>query len=76
MLRPEQRLVLDQLTEVNTSLRPVVLAIGVRPLSYEERERLRDALLDELLETGLQDDDEPSARGREIEELIDFIGRS
>lgn len=44
-------------------------------LSDHERETLRSLLADELVETGLGPDDEPNARGIELEDLIDRLGR-
>ncbi|HGM5881042.1 MULTISPECIES: hypothetical protein [Stenotrophomonas] len=38
-----------------------------------DREWLINALVQELLETGLGADDEPNQRGLEIEEIIDFV---
>lgn len=75
MLHSDQQSILEGLSSADPSLRPIISGIGVRSLTYEEREKLREALLDELLETGLQDDDEPSNRGHLIEGLIDLVGR-
>lgn len=62
------------LRQVVTARRPEVTPwvnrLENKPLSEEEREELQQALLEELLETGLSDDDEPNARGRELDELI------
>lgn len=38
-----------------------------------DRELLINALVQELLETGLGADDEPNQRGLEVEEIIDFV---
>ncbi|MGE8451657.1 hypothetical protein ACQ5SB_20905 [Stenotrophomonas geniculata] len=38
-----------------------------------DRELLINALVQELLETGLGADDEPNQRGLEIEDIIDFV---
>lgn len=46
---------------------------GFMNLVESDRELLVDALLRELLETGLRADDEPNQRGLEIEEIIDFV---
>lgn len=43
-------------------------------LTEYQREELRQAVTDELTETGLRDDDEPNARGLLLEELIDRLG--
>ncbi|HGM6732185.1 TPA: hypothetical protein ACKQBZ_003291 [Stenotrophomonas maltophilia] len=47
--------------------------VGFMNLVESDRELLVDALLRELLETGLGADDEPNQRGLEIEEIIDFV---
>lgn len=52
------------------ALASLVDHLGERPLSQDEREEIREVLLEELLETGLLDDDEPNARGIEIDDLI------
>ncbi len=48
---------------------------GSRKLETAEREALRETLADELSSSGLDKDDEPSQRGRQLEELIDRLGR-
>ncbi|HGM7337606.1 TPA: hypothetical protein ACKQCJ_003975 [Stenotrophomonas maltophilia] len=46
---------------------------GFRSQVERDRELLVNALVQELLETGLEADDEPNQRGLEIEEIIDFV---
>jgi len=48
--------------------------LGKVPLTEEQREGIRQALLEELLETGLQADDEPNERGEELDLLIGKLG--
>lgn len=43
-------------------------------LSESQREELRQAVTDELIETGLQENDEPNQSGLLLEELIDRLG--
>ncbi len=43
-------------------------------LSSHERERLRSIVLDELAEFGLDEHDEPTAYGHQLEALIDRLG--
>ena len=43
------------------------------PLCYEEKEALIAALTEELLSTGLKEDDEPNGRGLLIEDLMDRV---
>lgn len=45
------------------------------PLGHDEKEALIAALTEELLSTGLREDDEPNGRGLLIEELIDCVNR-
>ncbi len=44
-------------------------------LTQGERLALQQAVADELLATGLGEDDEPNERGLRLESLIDFLGR-
>lgn len=48
--------------------------LGSRPLDQSTRETLREILADELVETGLDQDDEPNERGHLIEAAIDWLG--
>lgn len=43
-------------------------------LSGEDRESMRQALAAELAATGLAEDDEPNARGKLLEEIINRLG--
>ena len=43
-------------------------------LTKDQTEEVRQAVTDELIETGLADDDAPNERGLLIEELIDRLG--
>lgn len=52
----------------------VVASLQEVQLSEDQREELRQAITDELMETGLRDDDEPNERGLMLEELIDRLG--
>lgn len=51
-----------------------VATIGIVPLADEEREILREVVTNEFLATGLEKNDEPNARGLELEDLIDDLG--
>ncbi len=55
------------------SLMQVVRQIGHRQLSTEEREAIRGVLLDEMLESGLQSDDEPNEYGKRLDQLIGVL---
>ena len=56
------------------SLIGAVASLQKIQLTAEQREDLRQAVTDELIETGLRDDDEPNERGLLLEELIDRLG--
>ena len=59
---------------VVSSLIGAVASLQKIQLTAEQREDLRQAVTDELIETGLRDDDEPNERGLLLEELIDRLG--
>ena len=48
---------------------------GLLGLSSAEREKVHAALLKDFILLGRQPDDEPNIRGRQAEDLIDFIRR-
>lgn len=58
--------------------RPGMIDIVASPenveLTDDQRDELRQAVTDELIETGLRDDDEPNERGLLLDELIDCLG--
>jgi hypothetical protein len=51
-------------------LSPLVKAIGSHQLTQDEREALRGALASELTAVGLDQTDEPTQYGRELDALI------
>lgn len=51
-------------------LQALLSVLGQRRLKTSERESLRGALADELVANGLDDDDEPTAYGLELDDLI------
>lgn len=55
-------------------LLPLVDEVGKTPLNETDREALRGAVLSEFLRTGLDNDDEPTSYGLELETLIDALG--
>jgi hypothetical protein len=75
-LSESERLLLQEVTARRIP-RAVRLAerVGVQPLTIEEREILREALAAEFADTGLAADDEPNARGLEIDRLIGRLRR-
>lgn len=52
-----------------------ILKAEQRPWPAHERDQLLDRLVDMLVTHGLQENDEPSALGLEIEDAIDLINR-
>jgi hypothetical protein len=55
-------------------LHPLLDTIGKTPLNETDREALRQVILSEFLNAGLDGDDEPTSYGLELEELIDALG--
>ena len=51
----------------------MVDVIGQRLLTSQEREDLRHLVADELIDTGLEPNDEHNERGRRLEDLIDWL---
>lgn len=68
-------LILSILVRRRPELIPLLEVLTRRDLSMEEREALRDVIVDELVELGLDEDDEPTRYGLVLEELIDWLGR-
>lgn len=56
------------------SLMRLVHQIGHRQLSTDEREEIRGVLSDEMLEVGLETDDEPNEYGKRLDDLIGVLG--
>jgi hypothetical protein len=56
------------------SLLGLVDSLGKTPLTGEQRESLRNVLLDEFLEHGLESNDEPNELGRRLDDLIGPLG--
>ncbi len=64
----------DVVSKHNPSLLPVIDLIGKAPLTEDMREALREAVGIELMENGLEENDEPNGRGYMLEDLIDDLG--
>lgn len=58
----------------NPSMIGIVASFQNIGLTDDQREELRQILTDELIETGLHENDEPNERGLLLEELIDKLG--
>jgi hypothetical protein len=52
------------------SLAAVVRSLGRTPLTDDQREALREVLLQEMLERGLGAGDEANAYGRQLDDII------
>ena len=65
------------LREVITRWRPDLLyllnRLGNSLLTIEQREEIREAIADELIASGLDENNEPTQRGIMLEELIDRL---
>jgi hypothetical protein len=55
-------------------LLPILETLGQVALDDIQREAIRGALADELIESGLNDKDEPNKKGFLLEDLIDRLG--
>ena len=70
-LTQHERGLLRQLTSQRApALLGLVDSLGEKPLSGEQREDLREVLLQEMLERGLDGDDEPNPYGRLLDDMI------
>lgn len=66
----------DVLRKHQPALLPLVSRIEISGLNDEDRQAMMDAISNEFLETGLEDDDEPNPRGLALESLLDDLNRS
>lgn len=71
----QQRDILQAVASGDMRVAKIVDAVGKRRLTDRERQTLREALADELVASGLDDTDEPTAYGLVIEQLIDRVGK-
>jgi hypothetical protein len=70
-MKPQERELLHKVVSYRASdLLPLVEVIGKRSLTQDEREQLRGALAFELSALGLDQEDEPTQYGRELDALI------
>jgi len=75
MLGADEKTLLETiLAKHSPSLLCFIETIGVSQLTDEHRELLREAISDELLESGLDEKDEPNQHGLMMEQLIDRLG--
>jgi hypothetical protein len=70
-LRPDEATLLREIiTHRNPDQMGWLDLIGKVPLTADQREELRESLVDEFVATGLGDDFEPNERGLVIDHLI------
>ncbi len=70
----EAQLLWEVVSKHQPRLLSLLQVLGTRPLTIEEREALREAVADEFSAVGLDENDEPNARGIALEDLIDRLG--
>ncbi len=77
-LKPLKTNEMQLLYEVIEKLRPDLIHIldvlGTRVLTTDERDELRSAIVDELVITGMDSEDDVNRRGELLEDLIDRLG--
>lgn len=56
------------------ALLPLLDQIGNVRLTFDQRESLRDKVLDEFTELGLRENDEPNQYGLQLDDLIAYLG--
>ena len=66
----QQRLLTEVVGKRNRRLIGVVEDVNDIELTDSQRDELREAVADEFIETGLEENDEPNARGLLLEDLI------
>ena len=72
--KAETELLRDVISRRSPKLLPLLDTVAQGALTNEEREELRGVVLDELVEHGLGEDDEPNEHGHTMERLIDALG--
>lgn len=70
----ETELLRDILSSRRPSLLPLLAFLGLVPLTDKQREEIRGAVAEELIETGLTEEDEPNEKGLLLDDLIGRIG--
>jgi hypothetical protein len=72
--RDEHKLLRELVSRRDDSALPLIDSLLERRLTQDEREILRGLVADELVEQGLDEHDEPTAYGLQMERLIDALG--
>lgn len=70
----ETELLREVLLKQSPSLLKLMEIIGIVPLTNEQKEQLWEAIADELVTTGLGENDEPNERGVLLDDLVGRIG--
>jgi len=70
LAQDERELLHHAVAERQAELLPLLSQVGLRPLTGDEREELRGALVEEMTSAGLRADDEPTDYGRRLDDLI------
>ena len=65
----------DIIRKREPAMTPLLTSLRETPLTRYQQEELRGLVADELAETGLYADDEPTPRGLKLEHLIDVLGK-
>jgi len=74
ILKPEHLVLLHStIQKQQPGLLHLLTLFGKQQLTEDQREDLRQALIDEFIQTGLRDDSEPNERGLQLEDLIDRL---
>lgn len=77
MVTVRSKEMIQVLREVVAKRRPELLPlankVGVEVLTEEQLETLSDVVLQEFLEEGLQEDDEPNPRGIVLDDVMGFL---
>lgn len=74
MRRTEKiRLVREIIGKKRPDLLPLAKRVGIEVLTDKQLETLRDVVIDVFLAEGLQEDDEPNAKGIILDDAIDFL---
>jgi hypothetical protein len=75
-MKPEQQALLRVvLGRHQPSLLSIVDSLGTTPLTSEQREELRHALVDEMCQVGLEKNGEPNELGRRLDDLIGLLAQ-
>jgi len=70
----QMNLLANIVSKHSPDLLPTLDNIGIKPLSDEQRRKLRRAIADELSEAGFDEEDEPNHYGYQLEALINILG--